>query len=419
MALDLTTLPQADVQRNLAIIKTYINETNPTVATDSGPFNDLLVYYAALFTTANQKAVSDAISNIHVSRLLTAPTSISSADADSICANFGIRRQQSTCATGQICITTDKPVGFVIPAGSQFTARDIVFSTKGACRVAGGAHTNVSRDKQLTPTTDGKWVCVIDVTAKKAGAIGNLRKNETLTALDPKLAVYATCAANDFIGGADAEDNTKLRDRLHAFLAGTHCGGRSSYAALIYKCISATAVSVIGFGDPEMLRDRSLLWPGGCGGCVDIYIKSLKWDPTGDINTAQVYINRPDIKPPGTSVLVKPAVRFGVTIHVTLLNLGTAPINTDGIKYALSEACNNTGFTGQLYVNTLMAAITTKLPTSALIKNITVAGDISHNGEAIICPPCSILTVPNRPEIGISRNTTAFFTNSVVVDVTS
>jgi hypothetical protein len=81
--------------------------------------------------------------------------------------------------------------------------------------------------------------------------------------------------ADGVYGGADAETNAQLLARLLAGAAVRSYGSRSSIEGLLRNSFpSVVAVSSIGAGDAEQLRDRHGLFPISVGGKVDVYART-------------------------------------------------------------------------------------------------------------------------------------------------
>lgn len=101
---------------------------------------------------------------------------------------YGIYRKSASAATGEVTFTGHGQV----PSGTQLQAADeSVYVTTAA-------------------SVDGK----APITAAAAGAAGNAEEGMELTLVSPVAGVMSTAVAGELTGGADAEDDESLRERL-------------------------------------------------------------------------------------------------------------------------------------------------------------------------------------------------------------
>jgi hypothetical protein len=89
--------------------------------------------------------------------------------------------------------------------------------------------------------------------------------------------VITIFAATDFTKGIEPPTNTEYIAKLADGLAAKTIGGRKSFAALIRsqpEFQNIRHISIVGFGDPEQMRDQHGLFPVSGGGRVDIYVQT-------------------------------------------------------------------------------------------------------------------------------------------------
>jgi hypothetical protein len=211
-------------------------------------------------------------------------------------ANWLVKRRKGAAASGLLTLVTSEQVGFVIPAGTAFTAHGHTFKTKGTIQVRTHAEKLAANDRQLVRQGKGVWTCTIPVTSENPGANSNLRKGTQLRWQTQQLPfVRKVYAAKDFGGGADEESNAQMFNRMARNVGGKVWSNRMTCEALVCDCPKygrLAGLSIVGFGDPEMLRDRHSLWPGSTGGRSDVYVKPHTGILTKEIKRPGVWLDR-------------------------------------------------------------------------------------------------------------------------------
>jgi uncharacterized phage protein gp47/JayE len=222
MATSLYDLAQKSVQDNLTIIKQMVQEFNPDISVERGPFHDLVLYYSALFATVNQQAVADALHSIKIGRLLTDTTDVPDEHVDRVLENWNVKRHHSTGSTGIVTVVLKDKTSFVIPAGTIFTANNHKFKTRALAQIrAQAVHTEPS-DIVVT-NKNGRWEFPLPVVSITKGTSSNLPKDTQLRCNTMQMTyVKSIYAQNDFTGGTDDETNKQMLDRAVSSLARTY-----------------------------------------------------------------------------------------------------------------------------------------------------------------------------------------------------
>jgi hypothetical protein len=112
-------------------------------------------------------------------------------------------------------------------------------------------------------------------------AVGSVYKLPLNTALVPPqvdVSVVRAYAASDFSGGTNTETITELNRRLQSGIVYKSLANRGCIEGLIRSLElsmfdGTTAVSTVGFGDPEMIRYHSI-FPVAFGGRADVYVRT-------------------------------------------------------------------------------------------------------------------------------------------------
>jgi Baseplate J-like protein len=275
---DLTTLDQATVQTNLLTIAQIVQEAYPTLTLRRGAFHDLVLLLSAVLNTNDSTLVQRAINSLSLQQIIADPTLADDDIVDAVLSNFRITRNPGSPATGTAQVILNSLVGFSVPAGFTFTANGLIYTSNATYN----AKTDQSQVIQATDVlitalgATGKYAFNIQVTATTDGAAGNLSRG---TQLNPtpalSVSVFKVVTFQTFSGGTDAETNSALVTRLSSGAGEQALANRITNQALLetqFPIISA--LSQVGFGDPEMFRDEHTIWPGHMGGRVDIYTRS-------------------------------------------------------------------------------------------------------------------------------------------------
>lgn len=276
---DLLTLDQALVDEAFDQIAQRIAEFDPTIDTKFGVFQNIVVYMNAVLSAAIQTEIQKAQNSLSLSTIQADETLDADEDlVDTVAANFRIARHAGSKATGQITIVIDAENLFAIPAGTIWTALDLNFITDSTYTIRpSGQLAQTDDDRVLVSVGTNLWAFTINVTAELDGTDYNLEADTKLTT-EFEIGDFVTAyVETSFVGGVDAETNSDLANRVLSGMAIKAWSSRASIEAMIKaeeEFQSVTNVSMVGFGDAEMLRDQHTIWPGSMGGRTDIYLRT-------------------------------------------------------------------------------------------------------------------------------------------------
>lgn len=275
----LASLDPADVTQALAATVQMLQEAEPTLDFRRGVVHDLLLYLGALLSTQIRAGVlARYLSARSLIDIEADPTLADPGVVDSVLSNYLITRNAGTTATGSVTIVLSSPVSVTIANGAVFTADGNTYQTSSTYTAkTEAAQINNSSDRLLTQLDDGNWAFVITVTATAIGAAGLIQINTLVIPTIQPTNYVTSYATSDFTGGLDSETNAELITELQNGIAAKAPSNRTNMQAMLRADASFTAVigsSIVGYGDPEMLRDQHTLWPGSLGGRVDWYIRT-------------------------------------------------------------------------------------------------------------------------------------------------
>jgi hypothetical protein len=272
----LDKLPADQVRHNLDILSQLVQEQNPSIEVTRGPFYDRVLYYSAIFATQNQQRVAEAMRPLRLGKLMKEADSAPHELIDAVAANWRVTRVKGGYATGLVTILFPRATSVSIPSGTVFRNGTNTYVTKDTfiARTQGGT-AMLKNDRVLRQTREG-WAITVPVVSRHIGSAANIAKGSVFQTENLSVTIRRAYAESNFTGGADVETNQQVMNRLHQGVTMPTLSHRPGIEAVARAALPDCAYSIIGFGDPEMLRDRRNSWPGSTGGHVDLYVM-----PTG------------------------------------------------------------------------------------------------------------------------------------------
>jgi hypothetical protein len=208
---------------------------------------------------------------------------------DNVASNYRVTRREATFAVGEVVIVLDSQLVVSIQAGAALTAGDREYTSDETytARLT-SAQVVADTDRLLVELAPGQWGFSINVTAAEAGSASLLRKDTELIPTFPPTNFLRAYAAADFTGGLDAQTNQELVDLFQDSMATKAYSNRSMNRNMIrnadpdvYEMVTddfddILDISIIGFGDAEMVRDQHWVWPTSGGGRSDLYCRNQR-----------------------------------------------------------------------------------------------------------------------------------------------
>jgi Baseplate J-like protein len=292
--LDLSTLDPALVAQVQAQISERMAEQYPELETQRGVIHDIVLYLTAILGAEQRTRMELLRESSSLLAISQNPTLSDETIVDNALSNFRITRDAGAPATGTITIvlTTLSPV--VVPASNQFSSGSVIF-TPGqayAARINEATVTSVT-DRVLRPLGDGTYAFSIPVTATETGSAGMLRRGAGLITLDPIPYFSRAFAESDFTGGFDPETNADMLVKLQGGLAAQAWSNRVTIDAAIRAMPEFARIlqtSIIGAGDPEMLRDKHTIMPVANFGRVDLYARTQEMPSSITVTKTATFI---------------------------------------------------------------------------------------------------------------------------------
>jgi hypothetical protein len=273
---DLNSLDPIAVAANQDFITSLVQAYDPNTEVKRGPFHDLVLQFSAILATANQINMFRARQANSLQAVINDPTLAQPDVVDTILQNWRLTRIEGASAQGSIVIVLNAALVVTIAFGTEFRDGELVFVADGGftSQTSAGNIVDPTRDKLLVANTDGTWQFTITATAQETGSLYNVPRSTLFIIADPTPPGYVkSYAGSDFTGGVTTETNEELIARFTDGAGQKAWSNRATADALVHAQpgFEETVMSIVGYGDDEMLRDAHSLWPGHYGGRVDIW----------------------------------------------------------------------------------------------------------------------------------------------------
>lgn len=274
---NLNELDQGQVTQNQAELVERVQGENPTLDLRRGVFADLLAYWNAMLATRGQAGIAAYWKSRSLLALEADPTA-DPALVDDLLSNYRLDRKQGSRAAGRVTVVVSDDVTVTVARGSVWQARgqDFLATSVFTAKVE-RAQLNSDSDRLLARTADGNWSFTIDVEAGADGAGAAVAKDSLVVPAVVPPRYVTSFAADDFTPGLDPESNQDLLGRLQQGIAARAMSNRVNMLATLRAQESFSRVvasSIVGFGDPEMQRDRHWIFPVSGGGRCDWYVRT-------------------------------------------------------------------------------------------------------------------------------------------------
>lgn len=280
MSVKITTLDQVDRDKLAEVVATYVQmlrEQDSTI--DLNPasvLRQLVVELQALFGALEQTQVERLVNSWSLQVVTADPTLADDALVDSLVSNYLIVRGAGAKASGRVVIILDTLVTTPLALNTTFTAGGVSYQVIHPFTGVVSAESIVSDEERLIRAqADGTYAFTVDVQALEAGATGVAVKNTEFVTSPVIPNMVRAYAEADFTGGENPETNAELMERLAAGISAQSMADVLSIEGQIRRELPTTKqVSIVGFGDPEMNRDRYNLLGVSTGGKVDIIVRT-------------------------------------------------------------------------------------------------------------------------------------------------
>lgn len=318
------------IEQAEAYLVQLLNEEYPSLdLTKSRVIRDQVIRPAAILRALDSTELDKLRQSFSPLTITEDPTVADDDMVDAVFSNYRIERSAGTKAEGLVAIILDSLTTTAVPEETIFTANGLTFVlSQPYVGVISSEAVVTSSERLIEERSDGSYVFTVPVTASSVGEAYRIERGTRFTAAPTIPNTVDLEAVQDFSGGTDAETNAALTARIQAGIAPEIFSARAQVASLLQEQLPAIkAVSQVGLGDVEMLRDRHNLFLSSTGGKADIYVQTA--DYPGEIkltkectyvgeNQWQFTIFRDDV--PGfylvTAIVPENAVAFEGSLEV-------------------------------------------------------------------------------------------------------
>lgn len=237
---------------------------------------ELVVNMAALLTGLNRTDIQILLDSFSPLVIAQDPTAADDDIVDAVYANYGVERFDGNKATGNIAIIISDFLTTSVPDTTVFTANGLNYVvTQAYVGVTTVDAVVTSAERLIEERPDGTYVFTVPVVAEDVGEAYRAVRGTRFSASPAIAGVIDLEAAADFEGGTNAETNAELVDRTQQGIAPRVFSGRAQVASLFQEQYPALVnMSQVGFGDPEMLRDRDNIFEMSTGSRADLYVQT-------------------------------------------------------------------------------------------------------------------------------------------------
>ena len=274
---DITQLYQPRVQENADLVQTTLRQLKDTVDVSKGTaLYDLVVRPVSVLVSLTEENVARARNAGSLLRISQDPDYADDDMVDELLSNYLITRNAGSKAGGSVTVSLSDSRVTAIPRGTVFTSGSLTFySTDSYIGVTEAGMVSSATDRLIKPIGGGLYGFTVEVEAEADGSEYRLIQNDMLAITSPPSNYVSSWASVDFTDGANAETTTELIARLPAGLANRSPGNSVNIKAMITDYTPTTKhVSIVGYGSPEMSRDKENLFNTSYGGKTDIFVQT-------------------------------------------------------------------------------------------------------------------------------------------------
>ena len=273
---DLTTLdPTAVTEREQLLIE-MLNERFPDLDfSQGGVLEQLLALPDAVLDVLNRTEIENLKNSMSIKTIQENPSLADPTTVDALLSNYFIVRESATSTSGVMAIVIDALITTSVPATTQFTVNGRTFvPDQTYMGVANSALVVDDSTRLITQRPDGNYWFTVNVIESVTGGTTVVQGVPFAVSPEPDNFVQAY-AAIDFSAGAAAESNASLIAQAANGLSVKVMADRSSIASLLKDQFPAiNDISIIGYGDMEMSRDRANIFGIGHGSKADVYVRT-------------------------------------------------------------------------------------------------------------------------------------------------
>jgi hypothetical protein len=259
------------------LIRETLEDQYPTVDFGKGTvLFDLVIRPQALYMALNEENAENIRKSSSLLEIANNPVLADQDIVDAVLSNYRVTRTPGNKANGSITIVLTTNATTPIPENSVFYAGIRRYVTPTSY-VGVPDQSLISRttDRLITQNSDGNWEFIIEVEAEVEGEDYQLTQNTAMSAESPPPNYIRSFVTYDFLAGSTEESNEELISELAIGASGKTMSTRLNIESFIKdEYPDVTNMSIIGYGNADMRRDRHNVFDGSHGGKSDVYLQS-------------------------------------------------------------------------------------------------------------------------------------------------
>lgn len=271
------TISDDDFATASALVIDILSQQSPALnLTPGSALDGLVVTNEARLAAVHTADLTNLSNSFSLAAIAANIATVTDAQVDSLISDYFITRTVASPASGPVEVIADIAVPYSIPSGFTFTFGSQSFVTTQTWNIypPSSSLSNGTTTRVMTQRLDGTFQFAITVTASVAGAAGELAAGTALTIANPLNGMVSASVAADFLGGLDTESNADLLARAQEGVTPQVSAGPDSIQALTVGEFPGVTTSVVGLGDPLMVRDRANILGISSGGKQDVYCRT-------------------------------------------------------------------------------------------------------------------------------------------------
>jgi len=279
----ITDLTETQLAEAESFLVEFIQTELPELSVDLAPGTALREYVVKLCATyyaINQEDMRRITDSNSLKKVTEEPELADDTVLDNLASNYLIERKASAKASGSVRIILSANSFTAIPTSLVFSASGLTFrATRNFSGVRTSADVLDASNKLIQAYGTGLYSFIVELICDTAGVTGNIAKGTIFSLSSGQSQIVSVVAETNFDGGADEESNAALIARLAGGVSTKNLGSRMAAKAMVLENFPSTVdVSIIGAGDPEMIRDNDNMFGLSVGGKSDIVVRS-RYEP--------------------------------------------------------------------------------------------------------------------------------------------
>lgn len=265
------------IDQTVTRLQTFITENYPQADVAPGSvLNELLLKLAASVQNSLYNDITAVGQQNTFSEVEAATTDTYSSAMDEVASNYGITRIEGTYSTGTIKVNVSESRTYFIPSGTIFL-QPLIEANYVTTQDWTVAPVPASGQLQLYQDTSGLYYFLLPLQSQTTGSQYQVSSGSPfqLVSTNNLVGFVQAVAYGSFTSGTSQETDKEMLARLRTGLNTTSLISPAAIQAKLQADIpNFQTVSVIGAGDPELLRATRGMFGFFALGMADVYVRT-------------------------------------------------------------------------------------------------------------------------------------------------